>query len=132
MNSKHADNNKVEEIFEEFTVTSNNPKEQIGVYEVNRHINTPSQQDIEKARAEGYVLGPNMKTFFTIKAFKGYRVINDMIKQIAVEYSNGDIQWVDKDILKYGEAQDSLWCYLNKLNTQIQIKIKNKRRKHIE
>ena len=73
-----------------------------------------------------------MKTFFTIKAFKGYRVINDMIKQIAVEYSNGDIQWVDKDILKYGEAQDSLWCYLNKLNTQIQIKVMNKRRKHIE
>ena len=73
-----------------------------------------------------------MKTFFTIKAFKGYRVINDMIKQIAVEYSNGDIQWVDKDIQKYGEAQDSLWCYLNKLNTQIQIKINNKRIKHIK
>ena len=109
------------------------------MYEVNRHkkliehhIIDPTQQDIEKARAEGYVFGPNMKTMFTVKAFKGYRVVNDMVKQIAVEYSNGDIQWVDKDILKYGEAQDSLWCYLNKLNTQIQIKIKNKRRRHIK
>ena len=37
MNSKRADNNTVEEIFVEFTVTYHNPNEQIGVYEVNRH-----------------------------------------------------------------------------------------------
>ena len=65
------------------------------MYQVNRHkkliehlIINPTQQDIEKARAEGYVLGPYIKTMFTIKAFKVYRVVNDMVKQIAVEYSN--------------------------------------------
>ena len=123
MNSKRVDTNEVEEIFAEFTVAPHNPKEQVSVFEVNRHkkliehhINESIQQDIEKARAEGYVLGPNMKTVFTIKAFKGYRLVKDVVKQIAVEYSNEDIQWVDKDFLKYGEAQDSLLCYLNKLN----------------
>ena len=40
-----------------------------------------------------------MKTVFTIKSFKGYRLVKDVIKQIAIEYSNVDIQWVDKDIL---------------------------------
>ena len=73
-----------------------------------------------------------MKTVFTIKAFKGYSLVKDVVKQIAVEYSNGDIQWVDKDILKNGEAQYSLWCYLNKLNTQCQTKLKNKRIRHIK
>ena len=59
-----------------------------------------------------------MKTVFTIKAFEGYRLVKDVVKQIAVEFLNGDKHWVDYDILKYDEAQDSLWCYLNKLNTQ--------------
>ena len=59
MNSKHADNNVVEEIYEEYTVTSRNSKEQITVFEVNRHkkliedhIIDPIQQNIEKAGAE--------------------------------------------------------------------------------
>ncbi len=56
---------------------------------------------------EGYVLGADWKTQFTIKAFKGLRRVKDTVKQVAVEYSNGDIQWIDKDILKFGEAQDS-------------------------
>ena len=105
MKSKHADTNEVEEIFEEFTVAPHNPEEQFAAYEVYRHkkliehpINEPTQQDIEKARAEGYVLGPNMKTVYTITAFKGCRLVRDVVKQIAVKYSNGDIQWIDKDI----------------------------------
>ena len=42
------------------------------------------------------------------------------------------VQWIDKDILKYGEAQDSLWCYLNKLNTQSNTNKKNKKGRYIK
>ena len=113
----------IEELFEEFTVIQPNPEEQAAAYEIYRqkklnehnHIQ-PTQQDIEKARAEGYVLGADWKTQFTIKAFKGCRRVKDSVKQVAVEYSNGDIQWIDKDILKLGEAQDSLRRYLHQLN----------------
>ena len=83
------------------------------MFELNLHkklikhlLIDPTKQGLEKAITEGYVLGPNIKTMFTIKALKGYRVVNDMVKQIAVEYSNRDIQYGDKNILKYGEAQD--------------------------
>ena len=62
------------------------------MYEVNHHKKLIEDhiidQNIEKAGAEGYVFGPYMKTMLTIKAFKGYRVLNNMFKQIAVEYSN--------------------------------------------
>ena len=71
MNSKHADNDVVEEIYEEYTVSSRNSKEQITVYEVNRHkkliedhIIDPIQQNIEKAGAEVYVFGPHMKNMY--------------------------------------------------------------------
>ena len=48
------------------------------------------------------VLGADWKTQFTIEAFKGCWREKDSVKQVAVEYSNGDIQWIDKDILKFG------------------------------
>ena len=47
---------------------------------------------------------------------KGCRRVKDDVKQVAVEYSNGDIQWINKDILKKGEAKDSLKAYLFELN----------------
>ena len=113
----------IEELFDEFIVVQPNPEERAAAYEIyrqkklNEHNNIqPTQQDIEKARAEGYVLGADWKTQFTIKAFKGCRRVKDDVKQVAVEYSNGDIQWINKDILKKGEAKDSLKAYLFKLN----------------
>ena len=113
----------IEELFDEFIVVQPNPEERAAAYEIyrqkklNEHNNIqPTQQDIEKARAEGYVLGADWKTQFTIKAFKGCRRVKDDVKQVAVEYSNGDIQWINKDILKKGEAKDSLKSYLFKLN----------------
>ena len=36
--------------------------------------------------------------------------------QLAFEYLNGDIQWINKDILKNGEEKDSLKTYLFRLN----------------
>ena len=76
MNSEHAVTNVVEEIFEEFTVAQHNPEEQFAAYEVYRHkkiiehhLSEQTQQDIEKARAEWYVLCTNLKTLLTIKAF---------------------------------------------------------------
>ena len=72
----------------------------------------------------------NLKIQLIIKAYKRCRRVKDGVKQNAVEYSNGDIHWIDKEILKYGEAQDLLWRYLNKLNTQSNKK--NKRGRHIK
>ena len=113
----------IEELFDEFIVVQPNPEERAAAYEIyrqkklNEHNNIqPTQQDIEKARAEGYVLGDDWKTQFTIKAFKGCRRVKDDVKQVAVEYSNGDIHRINKDILKKGEAKDSLKAYLFKLN----------------
>ena len=65
---------------------------------------------------EKYVLGADWKTQFTIKAFNGCCRVKDDVKPVAVEYSNGDIQWINKDILKIGEAKNSLKAYLFKLN----------------
>ena len=50
------------------------------------------------------------------KAIKGCRRAKGGVKQVAVEYSNGDIQWINKDILKKGPAKDSLKAYSFKLN----------------
>ena len=63
---------------------------------LNEHHNIQTtQQDIEKARAVGYVLGADWKT---IKAFKGCRLVKDDVNQVAVEYSYGDIRWINSEI----------------------------------
>ena len=76
MNANAVDSIVIEEIFEEFSVAQANPEEQVAAYEVNRqkkkiehHNSQPTQQDIEKAIAEGFYLDPDWKTYFTIKAF---------------------------------------------------------------
>ena len=51
----------------------------------------------------------------TFKAFKDCRRIKKVVKQVAVEYSNG-IQWINKNILKKGHACESIKEYLFKLN----------------
>ena len=67
----------IEELFDEFTVVQPNPQERAAAYEIYRqrkfnehHNRQPTQQDIEKALAQGYVLGADWKKQFTIKPFK--------------------------------------------------------------
>ena len=92
----------IEELFDDFEVKQPNAAEQAKQYESYRkkklleHSNMqPTREDIEKARAEGYVLGADWKTQFTVKAFKRCRRIKNVVKQVAVEYSNGDVQWIN-------------------------------------
>ena len=62
----------IEELFEEIIVEQPNPEKQAAAFEIyrqkkfNEHHNRQStQQDIEKTRAGGYVLGADWKTQFT-------------------------------------------------------------------
>ena len=55
------------------------------------------------------------KTQFTIKAFKGCRRLKILVKQVAIEYSNGYVQWINKNILKKGHACEFLKEYLLKI-----------------
>ena len=68
----------------ELIVEQPNPEESAAAYKIFRqkklnehHNRQPTQQDIEKARVERYVLGADWKTQFTIKAFKGCRRVKD-------------------------------------------------------
>ena len=70
----------IEELFEEFVAEQPNPEKQAAAFEWivkkkfnDHHYRQSTQQDIEKTRAEGYVLDADWKTQFTIKAFKECR-----------------------------------------------------------
>ena len=79
------------------------------------HPTPPTDEDKERAKRHGYVLGDDWKTQFTIKAFHGTRRIGSVIHQIAVEFSSGPIQWENVTKLKKN-ARLSLTQYLKKLN----------------
>ena len=89
----------IEEIYEEFVVDQPNAEKRVIENEAYRqkklkehNYQQPTQQDTEKARVEGYWLASDWKTQFTIRAFKGCRLAKEVIKQVADEYSSGDIQ----------------------------------------
>ena len=79
------------------------------------HPTPPTDEDKERAKRHGYVLGDDWKTQFTIKAFHGTRRIGSVIHQVAVEFSSGPIQWENVTKLKKN-ARLSLAQYLKKLN----------------
>ena len=85
---------------------------------VNRKKSTRNRtpREIDNARQQGYVLDPDGVTQFTIKAYHGVkRGERGGVYQVAVEFTDRTIRWVDKkEIKKHSSA--SLQLYFDKLN----------------
>ena len=85
---------------------------------VNRKkgVRNRTPREIDNARQQGYVLDPDGVTQFTIKAYHGVkRGERGGVYQVAVEFTDKTIRWVDKkEIKKHSSA--SLQLYFDKLN----------------
>ena len=85
---------------------------------VNRKkgVRNRTPREIDNARQQGYVLDPDGVTQFTIRAYHGVkRGERGGVYQVAVEFTDRTIRWVDKkEIKKHSSA--SLQLYFDKLN----------------
>ena len=74
-----------------------------------------TQDEINQAKQDGYVLNDDWKTQFTIKAYHECRRVKQVVHEVAVEFRDGIISWDPKDRIRV-KSNESLSAYFNKLN----------------
>ena len=73
-------------------------------YEKEKLVSHPdgnaTQDEINQAKQDGYVLNDDWKTQFTIKAYQGCRRVKQVVHEVAVEFRDGIISWEPKDRIR--------------------------------